>query len=74
MADTKKAGDAGEREVSDQLEAAMKRGYIGDSPTAADNQAFSLQSGPESPSPLEQEIKRHEQAVSDLRRSTAKGS
>lgn len=76
MADTKAkaAADAGQSEQQASYDEAAKKGYYG---TLADPDAgkkHSLQSGPESPSPLEQHIQINEQRVVDQKASPGENS
>jgi hypothetical protein len=71
MADSKKSADAGQAEVQDAYQEAADRGYYGQVPDQPPNEAFSLASGPDSPSPLEQHIAINEARVADQKASPA---
>lgn len=53
MADTK-SKDLGQAEVQEKADEANKQGYYGEVPPGPPNSAYSLQSGPDSPSHLEE--------------------
>jgi hypothetical protein len=74
MADQKKqaAADAGAGEVQDAYEQAQERGYIGVLPQQPPREAYTLKTGPESPSSHTAEIDRLEQRIKDLKASTGK--
>lgn len=46
---TKQADDAGQAEVQSDRDAAREKGYEGSTPDPHPNEAYSLQSGPDSP-------------------------
>lgn len=50
MAAAKKAaGDAGQDEVKSTLDEAREKGYVGSTPDENENEAYSLETGPDSP-------------------------
>jgi hypothetical protein len=69
-----KARDAGQSEAQQSYDEAAKRGYFGRVPTQPPNSAFSMESGPDSPSPLEQHIALHDAKGDEMRASTAEGA
>jgi hypothetical protein len=56
----KAAADAGQAEAQSKYDEAASQGFYGSVPLGPPNSAFSMESGPESPSPLEQHIAIHE--------------
>jgi len=55
MADQKtKAADAGQAEVQAKFDEAAEKGYFGEVPPGPPNEAYSLESGPDSPNALEE--------------------
>ena len=69
----KAAPDAGQADAQQTYDEAAKRGYYGEVPPGPPNSAFSMESGPESPTPLEQHIAIHESTGDAMRASTADG-
>ena len=59
--DTKSAGgDAGQAEVQRRSDEAAEKGYIGSVPDGPPNEAYSLESGPDSPSAAEVDARRRD--------------
>ena len=78
MTETKTAskarGDAGQAEAQSKYDEAAARGYFGAVPAGPPNSAYSMESGPESPSPLDQHIALHDAKGDEMRASTADGA
>jgi len=64
-----KADDVGQEQVQSVFDEAREKGYLGDTPESHPNSAFSLQSGPDSPSVAEQNTAALEQRAKDARAS-----
>jgi hypothetical protein len=72
VATEKKGADAGQAEVQNQYDEAVKQGFLGSkSPAAIPNKEYTLQSGPDSPSPLEEHIGITEQRLAAQKASPA---
>ncbi len=73
MAESKSArADAGQSEAQKIYDEAVKNGFLGTKPEGAiPNKEYTLQSGPSSPSPLEEHIAIHERRLADVKKSPA---
>lgn len=69
----KKSADAGQADAQSTYDEAAKQGYYGSVPPQPPNSAFSMESGPDSPTPLEQHIALHDSKGDEMRASTAEG-
>lgn len=69
-----KAVDAGQSEAQDSYQEAASKGYFGSVPPQPPNSAFSMESGPDSPTPLELHIALHDARGDEMRASTADGA
>lgn len=65
----KKSADAGQAEAQSTYDEAARKGYYGQVPDQPPNEAYTLQSGPDSPSALEQHV-----AISEARVAAQKAS
>jgi hypothetical protein len=73
MADTKAKADAGQAELQKIQDEAEAKGYRGDRPDGAiPNREYTLQSGPTSPTPLEEHLNFNEQRTRAMKASPAK--
>lgn len=68
---SKARGDAGQAEMQSKYDEAAAKGYVGAVPAGPPNSAYSMESGPESPSPLDQHIALHDTKGDEMRASTA---
>jgi hypothetical protein len=75
MADKKAtAPDAGQAEIQKTYDEAFAKGYFGDRPAGAiPNEAYTLQSGPASPTPFEEHVTFNDQRTEAMHASTADG-
>lgn len=48
---TKKGGDAGQAEMQERFDAAAEKGYFGHAPDPTPNENYSLETGPDAPTP-----------------------
>ena len=62
--------DGGQDEVQATVENQEEKGHIGEKPGGFPNDAFSLESGPDSPSALEQKAAALDQRAEQVRAST----
>ena len=73
MAESKAKGsarDAGQAQVQRTFDEAHEKGYMGERPAGSiDNREYTLLSGPDSPSPLEEHL-----AIHDARKSAMEAS
>lgn len=70
----KKEDDLGQAEAQKLADEATAQGFIGTKVDPRDNSEHSLESGPESPSALEQHAAALEQRAADLRSGSAQGA
>jgi hypothetical protein len=68
----KASADAGQAEIQKTFDEAQAKGYFGQRPAGAiDNKAYTLQSGPDSPTPLEEHIAFNDQRTKAMKASPA---
>lgn len=75
MAETKKGADAGQAEAQSTYDEAAKQGFFGEKPASAiPNREYTLQSGPDSPTPFEEHVVINERRIADQKASPAEGA
>jgi hypothetical protein len=72
VATEKKGADAGQAEVQRIHDEAVSKGFLGERPEGSiPNEAYTLRSGPDAPSPLEEHIAISQQRLAAQKRSPA---
>ncbi len=71
MTTKKDSNDAGQAEVQAKSDEAEEKGYLGTVPPGPPNEAFSLESGPDSPSAYEQSVASAAAREAELKESSS---